>query len=148
MREFGITLLFAFATGLLSVIQGAINATVGRTQGQYFMIIGVSLFQILTALLMLRLSGPISVTKPAAFIPWLLVSGVLGVCIMYGVSKAAGTIGALPAFVMAIAGQIAASAIVDQWGLTGLPRSPMTWQKLGSLLTIGAGILWLLKSDS
>ncbi|MBB6671950.1 DMT family transporter [Cohnella nanjingensis] len=146
MNGYGFSLLIAFLTGLLSVAQGAINASIGRGQGQYVMIIGVSLIQILAASLLLRISGsPQQLT--AWFHPGMIVSGLLGVGIMFGVSKATGTAGALPVFVTAVAGQIAASAAMDHWGLMGLPRSPFTLQKLGSVLVIAAGIYWLLKSQ-
>ncbi|MEK0317263.1 DMT family transporter [Cohnella sp. 56] len=146
MRELGVSVAIAFATGLLSVAQGTINASIGKAQGQYVMIVGVSLFQIAISLAMLRLGG--SAPRAAGFDPWMIVSGFLGVGIMFGIARATGTAGALPVFVTAVFGQLVASAIVDHWGLGGLPRSPITLQKLGSLATIAAGVYWLLKGQS
>ena len=146
MKEYSIML--AFSAGLLGVLQGTINSSIGKAQGQYVMIIGVSLIQIIVAAMLLRTGGPFSFSFAGVFSPRVLVSGALGVCIMFGVSKATGTIGALPVLVTLIAGQIVASAIMDHWGLMGLSRSPFTLQKLGSILVIAAGIYWLTKSQS
>ncbi|TVX96699.1 DMT family transporter [Cohnella terricola] len=147
MKEYSYSLLLAFAAGMLTVLQGAINASIGRTNGQYAMIIGVSLVQVAMSMVLLRAGGSFP-TITSAFSPWMLVSGLLGVGIMFSVSKATGTAGALPVFVTAIAAQISASAVMGHWGLMGLPRSPFTLQKLGSMMLIAAGIYGLLKSQS
>ncbi|MCC3372564.1 DMT family transporter [Cohnella sp. REN36] len=146
MNGYGFSVLIALLTGFLSVAQGAINVSIGRGHGQYVMIMGVSLVQILAAALLLRIFGS---PQPAAswFHPGMIVSGLLGVGIMFGISRATAEAGALPVFVAAVAGQIAVSAAMDHWGLMGLPRSPFTLQKLGSVLVIAAGIYWLFKSQ-
>lgn len=145
MKGYAINVLLAFSAGLLGVMQGAINAYVGKSQGQYGMIIGVSAAQIIVAALILWRMKPVPLH--ASFIPWMLAAGFLGVGIMFGVSFATGSIGALPVFIAIMAGQIIASAIMDHFGLLGLARSPFTVQKLGSILLILLGVLWLMKSS-
>lgn len=145
MRGFGFNIVLAFSAGLLLVIQGVMNAYIGKTQDQFAMIIGVSAAQIAAAsFLMWRLKP---VPLQFSYVPWMLMAGILGVGIMFCVSYATGSIGALPVFVTVIAGQIVASAVMDHFGFMGLPRAPFTLQKSGSILVILLGVLWLIKSS-
>ncbi len=146
MKEFGISLLLALGTGLIIAAQGVINSSIGKAQGQMVMVIGVSLIQMLLALILLRVSGPLP-SFTGLLNPWILISGVLGVGIMYGVSMSVGSLGAVTGVVLVMTGQIVGSALLDHFGLLGLPKSPITWQKLGSILVIAAGIYMLLKSS-
>jgi transporter family-2 protein len=143
MNGYTVSLLFAFFAGVLAATQGTINSLVGKTAGQYVMIIGVSLIQALLASLLLFRSGG---TLPGPILPWIMAAGIMGVGIMFGVSASIPTIGALTAFVLLILGQIVASALIDHFGWFGVTRAPITLQKIGSLLVILAGVYWLVKS--
>ncbi|QJD86412.1 DMT family transporter [Cohnella herbarum] len=146
MKANGLSLLLALSAGMLGVVQGIINAYIGKFLGQYGMIIGVSAVQILVASLVVwRVkSAPLELSM----IPWIIVAGMLGVGIMFGVSYATGAVGALPVFVLIIAGQIIASAIIDHFGFMGLPRNSFNLSKLGSILIIAAGVWCLMKSSN
>jgi len=146
MKWNGIGFVLAFSAGLLGVVQGVINAHIGKAHGYYGMIIGVSAIQIVVSLLLVRraVSAP---TLHLNLLPWMIIAGCLGVGIMFGVSYATGTVGALPVFVLMIAGQIIASAVIDHFGIMGLPRVPFNLSKLGSILVILTGVWWLVKSS-
>jgi len=53
----------------------------------------------------------------------------------------------MTAFVLLIFGQIVASALIDHFGWFGVTRSPLTLQKIGSLLLILTGVYCLIKSS-
>lgn len=98
-----------------------LNAHIGKIQGQYGMIIGVSVIQIVFASLLLwRMKAP----SPLQFhvLPWIVIAGILGVGIMFSTSYATGKIGTLPVFILIIAGQMVASSVIDHFGLMGLPK--------------------------
>ncbi|NQX70245.1 DMT family transporter [Paenibacillus alba] len=140
------SLLLAFSAGLLGVTQGMINAYIGKIQGQYGMIIGVSAAQIaLATFLLWRVKSAPPLQQQV--IPWMGIAGIMGVCIMFGVSYAAGKIGTLPVFVLIMAGQLIASTVIDHFGLMGVPQSPVNFAKLSSILLIMTGVLCLIKSS-
>lgn len=141
-----ISFILAFSAGVLGVMQGMINAHIGKEQGQLVMIIGVSAVQIIVALLLVwrvKLAAPLDLQV----IPWMVIAGVMGVAIMFGTSFATGKIGTLPVFVLIIVGQMLASSIIDHFGVLGLPRNPITLPKIGSILLILMGVLCLVKSS-
>jgi len=144
VNGYGVSLLLAFLAGVLAAIQGTINSLVGKTTGQYVMIIGVSLVQmVLAALFLFRGGGALPVT----ILPWIVAGGIMGVVIMFGVSASIPAIGAMTAFVLLIFGQIVTSALIDHFGWFGVTRSPLTLQKIGSLLLILTGVYCLIKSS-
>jgi transporter family-2 protein len=141
-----ISFILAFSAGLFGVTQGMMNAYIGKVQGQYGMIIGVSAIQIVFASFLLwrmKSHSPLQLHV----IPWILVAGVLGVAIMFSTSYATGKIGTLPVFILIIAGQMVASSVIDHFGLMGLPKNPVTLAKFGSILLIMTGILCFIKSS-
>ncbi|MCD9025083.1 DMT family transporter [Cohnella silvisoli] len=146
MKANGFHLLLALAAGMLGVVQGMINAHIGKALGQYGMIVGVSAVQIFIASLVVWRFK--SVPLQPSILLWIVIAGILGVGIMFGVSYATGTVGALPVFIFMIAGQIIASAIIDHFGLMGLPRNSFNLSKLGSILIIMTGVWCLMKSTS
>ncbi|SEB51784.1 DMT family transporter [Paenibacillus sp. GP183] len=137
-----ISFILAFSAGLLGVTQGMINAYIGKVQGQYGMIIGVSAIQIAFASFLLwrvKSAPPLQLQV----IPWILVAGILGVGIMFSTSYATGKIGTVSVFILIIAGQLVASSIIDHLGLMGLPKNPFTLGKFGSILLIMLGVFCL-----
>lgn len=135
----------ALSAGLLGACQGSINAHIGKVSGQYAMIIGVSLIQAIVAGLILLRHGYHSIAF--GFSPWMFAAGVLGVTMMFGVSSSISSIGASTVFVLVILGQILSSALIDHFGLFGAARMPLTPQKIGSILVIMSGVLWLIKAS-
>lgn len=142
-----LSIMMAFAAGVLGSVQGAINSLIGRTTGQYMMIAAVSLLQVLFSGIALAAQGGSVRSFTASSILWIVASALLGVVIMFSVSSSIGTIGTLPVFVLLILGQIVISAVIDHFGLFGSPRIPVTPQKIGSVLVIAAGVAWLVKSS-
>ncbi len=57
MNTYIVSLLMAFTAGVFAATQGAINAFIGKSTGQFIMIIGVSLVQALSAVFFLLRSG-------------------------------------------------------------------------------------------
>jgi transporter family-2 protein len=138
------SVILAMLAGIFGAIQGAINSHLGKTAGQYAMIIGVSLAQAIVASIILLRGGWGAFTAISS--PWMIVAGILGVVIMFGVSYSIGSIGTLSVFILVMLGQVIASTLIDHFGLFGTPRLPVTPQKIGSILVIMLGVYWLLKS--
>ena len=77
-------------------------------------------------------------------VPWyLLLGGVIGVLIVWGVVSSIPRLGVAVATTSIIVGQTLTAVIIDHFGLFGLNPAPFTWLKgLGLvLLAIGARLL-------
>ena len=69
---------------------------------------------------------------------WLLVAGVVGAALVFGIAWIIPKIGAGPAFVLMITGQVVAGLVMSHYGLLGAPVEPISMTKiLGVLLLIG-----------
>lgn len=134
---------FAFLAGMLGALQGTINAHVGKSSGQYAMIIGVSLIQVLVASFILLRGGWGAFASVSS--PWMIVAGALGVIMMYCVSTSISSIGTLSVFVLVISGQIISSAIINHFGILGMAQ-PLTLRKIISIGIILIGVISLIKA--
>ena len=73
---------------------------------------------------------------------WMLLGGVMGLLIVFTVTYAGPRIGVAATVGILIAGQLAAGAAIDRWGLFGSERIALHWPRvLGiGLLAIGAAL--------
>ncbi len=78
---------------------------------------------------------------------WLLTAGMMGACLVFGMAWAIPQIGAGPAFVLLVVGQILTGLVFSHFGLLGSPVEPISWVKvLGAILLVGgASIVTFLK---
>lgn len=138
-------LLIAVIAGVLMAVQGSMNSRLGRIVGLWeatFLVHLVGLSTLLVILYVLRLGkGNLSKTWGT---PWyLLLGGLLGVLIIYGVVTSIPRLGVAVATTSIIVGQVLTALIIDHFGLFGLMKVPFTWLKgVGLvLLAIGAKLL-------
>lgn len=78
---------------------------------------------------------------------WLFSAGVMGAALVFGIAWIMPQIGAGPAFVLMIAGQVITGLIFSHYGVLGSPVEPVSLVKIiGALLLIGgAGMVTLAK---
>jgi transporter family-2 protein len=143
MNGYLTSIVLAFSAGMLGALQGSINAQVGKAAGQYGMIIGVSLVQVIVASVILIAGGRNLVSSFSS--PWMIVAGTLGVIMMFSVSSSISSIGTLTVFVLVISGQIISSTLIDHFGVFG-PAKPLSLQKIGSIVVIMIGVISLVKA--
>jgi transporter family-2 protein len=80
-----------------------------------------------------RRSGPI---------PWyLFTAGLLGVALLFINNRTIVSLGATLTVSLGILGQLAASSVIDHFGMFGLERRPFRWTKLPGHLLILAGLV-------
>ncbi len=73
---------------------------------------------------------------------WLLTAGAVGAALVFGIAWIIPQIGAAPAFVLMITGQVVAGLIMSHFGILGAPVEPISTTKiLGALLLIGGASL-------
>ena len=69
---------------------------------------------------------------------WLLTAGVIGAALVFGIAWVLPQIGAGPAFVLMITGQVIAGLVMSHFGVLGAPVEPISITKVvGALLLIG-----------
>ncbi|MDT0684990.1 DMT family transporter [Autumnicola psychrophila] len=69
---------------------------------------------------------------------WLFAAGAIGAALVFGIAWIIPQIGAAPAFVLMICGQVIAGLVMSHFGLLGAPVEPISITKiLGALLMIG-----------
>ena len=78
---------------------------------------------------------------------WLLTAGAMGAALVFGIAWSIPQIGAGPAFLLMIAGQVVTSMVFSHFGILGSPVEPISFVKvLGAVLLVGgAGIVTFAK---
>lgn len=139
------SILLAFLAGAFGSTQASINSAIGKSAGQFAMVAFVSLLQVAISLILMLVR---SEYKPmgAATWGWIGASALLGVIIMSSVSYSISSIGSLTVYVLLILGQVILSAVIDHFGWFGVPKSPITLQKAGSISIILIGVILLVRS--
>jgi len=136
----GAAVLLTAATGGLIALQAPINSGLGRAVGT-FQAACVS-FAIGTAALVViaSLSGGFGSVGEARTIPWYyLLGGLMGAVYVTSVLVTVRTLGAGGLTAATITGQLAASVVVDQLGLLGVARQPITATRVLGLVLLALG---------
>lgn len=137
-------ILGAVVSGALVPFQAGANAALGRTLGHplwgTLVSLCVSFACILPVMTLARVEAP-PLANLAQAPRWVWIGGIVGVAYITGALMLAPKLGAAGFIMAAIAGQMLASIIIDQWGLVGLPRKPVAWSRLAGLGLIFLGLI-------
>lgn len=133
----------AVLVGVTIAIMLVVNATLQQSLGVVGALVvvhGVGLAAIVP--LALRIKAPRSPGR----VPWLFFAGgLVGVALLWINNHTVPLLGAGLTMALGVVGQLAASTVVDQWGLFGLPRRPLRPSRLVGLglAIVGVGIMTL-----
>nr|WP_314265029.1 DMT family transporter [uncultured Moellerella sp.] len=137
--------VFAFFAGAVVPIQAASNSALAKQLGHPLWATLVSLLISIIVLLPLLLA--LKIPKPTLSVSlfsqpiWIWFGGIAGVFYITAALILVPKIGGTTFFIMVIAGQLAISALIDHFGLFGIPKQTL---QLGRILGIGlvmAGVL-------
>ena len=133
----------ALGIGLAFAVQSGINASLGRAVGSALFAALIS-FSVGTVALIgaSTLTGQFAVSGLRGVPVWMwLTGGLLGACVVYGSIFLVPRIGvaALAAFV--IAGQLAAAAVIDHYGVFGVPVHEINPLRIAGISMLFAGAL-------
>jgi len=78
---------------------------------------------------------------------WLLTAGAIGAALVFGIAWVIPKIGAGPAFVLMIAGQVLTGIVFSHFGIMGSPVEPVSFMKIMGvvLLMVGVSIITFSK---
>ena len=137
-------IIAAIITGAVVPFQAGANAALGRTLGHplwgTLASLCVSFACIVPVMLLVKVQAP-TLPNLAQAPRWVWIGGIVGVAYITGALMLAPRLGAAGFIMAAIAGQMLASIIIDQWGLVGLPQKPVSWSRLAGLGLIFLGLV-------
>ncbi len=139
-------LLTAVVGGLVA-LQAPINSGLGRAVGTFpgaflSFVIGTTLLAAIAALY----GGGFGSLAEARHVQWYyLVGGLLGAAYVSTVLVTVRTLGAGGVTAATITGQLTASVVVDQFGLLGVQRDPITGLKLLGVVLLGMGTFLIVR---
>lgn len=152
VTEMLIPLFFAAGVGLAMATQTAVNSQLRQylnspIQAAFFSFLAGT---ICLAIMMLVMMWNGSATKPTLSqlneIPvWLWVGGLLGVYAVTASIYTAPKLGFLTFTGLVLFGQVIMSMLLDHFGLIGVEKNPVNWQRLLGAILIAIGIIFTLQ---
>ena len=143
----GAALLLTAVVGGLVAIQAPINSGLGRSVGSFqaafiSFAIGTTLLCVIAALA----KGGLGQIGEIRTVSWYsLLGGVLGAAYVTTVLVTVRTLGAGGLTAATVSGQLTASVLVDQFGLLGVEKSPITLLKVIGVLLLAAGTYLIVR---
>lgn len=144
----GAAVLLTAAVGGMIALQAPINAGLGRTIGPLqagFLSFAIGTLLLLTLAALAK--GGLGRIGDVGSVPawYYLTGGLLGAGYVTTVLVTVKTLGAGPVTAATVAGQLSASLVVDQYGLLGVAKQPITALKLVGVLLLAAGTYLIVR---
>jgi transporter family-2 protein len=138
--------LTAFVGGLIA-LQAPINSMLGKATGSFqAAFISFAIGTVVLAIIAAFAKGGFGSMDEARTLSWYyLTGGVLGAAYVTTVLVTVRELGAGPVVAATIAGQLSASVVLDQFGLLGLPKDPITVGKVIGVLLLAAGVYLVVR---
>jgi transporter family-2 protein len=143
----GLAVVLTAAVGGLLALQAPINSGLGKGIGT-FQAAFVSFLTgtiILAVIAGLARGGFGQISEARTLAPQYLLGGLLGACYVSSILVTVRTLGAGALVAAAIAGQLTMSVIIDQFGLLGVDKDPITVSKLVGVLLLAVGTLLVVR---
>lgn len=137
----GLAVVLTAVAGGLVALQAPINSTLGRAVGTFqaafvSFVIGTVLLAIIAGLA----KGGFGQIGEARGLSWYhLTGGLLGAAYVTTVLVTVRSLGAGGVVAATIAGQLALSVVVDQYGLLGVAKQPITVARVVGVVLLGLG---------
>jgi transporter family-2 protein len=141
-----IAIVFSLAAGIAGAAQASVSGALGRRVGTIGAAgFGVALAAIFVVALAVALGRGGSIVAAIHQRFWLWLGGLFGATIVLAIAYAPPRIGTFATVALLIAGQLAAGAAIDAFGLLGSPRIPVTLTRATGLVMVAAGAVLTLK---
>jgi transporter family-2 protein len=143
----GLAVVLTAIVGGLLASQGPINSTLGKTIGNQ----QAALFSFLTGTIILAVIAGLvkggwgQIAEARTLAPQYLIGGVLGACYVSTVIVTVRTLGAGGIVAATIAGQLTMGVIIDQFGLLGLDKDPISLSKAAGVLLLAVGTFLVVR---
>jgi bacterial/archaeal transporter family-2 protein len=129
----------AIAAGVAAALQAATNAGLAKSAGLGPALVVNTVIVLMGTLGLWAALGAKTTFFPAGA-PWTLyLGGLFGFVIIASLALVFPKIGAAHAVALMVAGQCVAALVVDHFGLMGMPRDPLTIQRVVGVALVAAG---------
>jgi transporter family-2 protein len=139
-------LLTVFAGGLIA-LQAPINSILGKSVGTFAaasvsFIVGTIALVLITVLV----GGGFGDVGEARHLAWYyLTGGILGAVYVTTALVAVRSLGAGGVVAATIAGQLSLSLVIDQLGILGVDKQPITWERVLGVVLLALGTLLIVR---
>ena len=139
-------LLTVFAGGLIAM-QAPINSMLGRSVGTFAaasvsFVVGTIALILITVLV----GGGFGDLGEARHLSWYyLTGGILGAIYVTTALVAVRSLGAGGVTAATITGQLTLSLVIDQLGILGVDKKPITWEALLGVLLLACGTVLIIR---
>jgi bacterial/archaeal transporter family-2 protein len=143
----GFAVILTAMVGGLIALQAPINSVLGRSVGSFqAAFVSFAIGTVVLAAIAAVAKGGFSHVGEARHLSWYyLTGGVLGAAYVTTVLVTVRELGAGPVVAATIAGQLTMSVVVDQFGLLGLPKDPITLSKVAGVVLLSLGVYLVVR---
>jgi transporter family-2 protein len=143
----GLAVVLTAAVGGLIALQAPINSQLGRSIGTWqAAFVSFAIGTVVLAAIVMVAGGGFGELGQVRHVSWVyLTGGLLGAAYVTSVLVTVRTLGAGGVTAATIAGQLSMSLIVDQFGLLGVAKQPITALKLLGVLLLAAGVFLIVR---
>ena len=143
----GLAVVLTACVGGLIAMQAPINSTLGRSVGSFqAAFISFAIGTVVLAVIAGLARGGFGTMGEATSLSWYyLTGGVLGAAYVTTVLVTVRDLGAGGVTAATIAGQLSASVLLDQLGILGLPKDPVTVGKVVGIVLLAAGVYLIVR---
>ncbi|HEY3206241.1 MAG TPA: DMT family transporter [Gaiellaceae bacterium] len=142
-----LVVLLAIVAGVAGSVQVAVMSKLGDRVGLFGALAwATTLTAVLAlALLLVARQGLGELTAAARQPAWLWSGALMSLIIVLAITVAGSRIGVIATVAVLIAGQFAAGAAIDHWGLLGAERIGVGWLRVLGIVLLGLGAALTLK---
>jgi len=129
----------AIAAGVAAAMQAATNAGLSRAVGLGPALVVNTVIVLTGAIGLWAAMGAKTAFFPAGASWTLYLGGIFGFVLLASLAFVFPKIGAAYAVALMIGGQCVAALVIDHFGLMGMPRDPLTMQRVIGVALVAAG---------
>jgi transporter family-2 protein len=143
----GMAAALALAAGLAGSVQAAVMGRFGERIGTVEAVAWAFCLSavIAVAVLLVARRGVGGIGDAWTTPKWLWLGAVLGAFIVFTITVASPRIGTTATIALLVAGQLAAGAVIDRYGLFGFEQIAFTWPRALGIALLAAGAALTLK---
>jgi transporter family-2 protein len=144
----GVAVVLTAFTGGLVALQAPINSMLGRAVGTWqAAFVSFSIGTVALALIAGLATGGLGQIAEVRGLSWIyLTGGLLGAAYVTSVLLTVRSLGAGGVVAATIAGQLAVSVVVDQLGILGIAKHPVTAGRIAGVALLAAGTYLVIRT--
>lgn len=131
--------------GVLATAQAPVNAALAKRSGPLQAVVVSFAVGTLALFLVTLATGKLAPGQLRGVPWWQLTGGLMGAVVVLSTTVFVPRLGALAATAALVAGQFIGGAVIDRFGLIGMPVVQLTWSRLVGLGLLSLGGFFVLR---